>query len=170
MFQQQCDKYWNEMCSTGKHVKHGDIHVYTEHSLFMARLNVRTFRIYKVTKEWRKFIFIIHDETFTPPSIYYYMYLCKILMMDPFIMYKSARSQESQSFTACTISKEQYDMWEWFFFNFDTINTLASCSLRSRAFCASGSRKFSQLTRNALKRIEMQKKNFTPLTDYALCA
>ena len=28
---------------------------------------------------------------------------------------KSARSQESQSFTAYTISKEQYDRWEWFF-------------------------------------------------------
>ena len=49
-------------------------------------------------------------------------------------------------------------------------NRLTSCLLRSRAFCASRSRKFtkkksvSQSTRNALKRIEMQKKNVTPLT------
>ena len=50
----------------------------------------------------------------------------------------------------------------FFFWNFDTFNqtnTLASCSLRSRAFCASRSRKFSkkksvsQSTQNALKRI-----------------
>ena len=65
-----------------------------------------------------------------------------------------------------------------FLWNFDTIkrtNTLAFGSLRSRAFYASRSRKFSkkksvsQLTRNALKRIEMKKK-FTPLTHYALRA
>ena len=48
-------------------------------------------------------------------------------------------------------------------------------SLRSRALYASRSRKFSkksvsQSTRNALKRIEMPKKFFTPLTDYALRA
>ena len=71
---------------------------------------------------------------------------------------KIARPQESQSFTAYTITKEQYDSWEWFFlWNFDTIkrtNTLASGSIRSRAFYASRSRKFSK-KKVCLNRLEM---------------
>ncbi|XP_076440176.1 receptor-type tyrosine-protein phosphatase kappa-like isoform X2 [Babylonia areolata] len=42
---QQCDKYWNDMASSHRYVRHGDIHIWNEDSVFMARLNIRTFRI-----------------------------------------------------------------------------------------------------------------------------
>ena len=38
-----------------------------------------------------------------------------IIYIMQFSVYKIARPQESQSFTAYTFSKEQYDSWEWFF-------------------------------------------------------
>ncbi|KAL8582184.1 hypothetical protein ACOMHN_004103 [Nucella lapillus] len=42
---QQCDKYWNDMVSSHRYVRHGDIHIWNEDSIFMAQLNIRTFRI-----------------------------------------------------------------------------------------------------------------------------
>ncbi|XP_025109408.1 receptor-type tyrosine-protein phosphatase kappa-like isoform X2 [Pomacea canaliculata] len=42
---QQCDKYWNDMNSSHKYVRHGDIHIWNEDTVFMAQLTVRTFRI-----------------------------------------------------------------------------------------------------------------------------
>ena len=91
---------------------------------------------------------------------------------------KIARLQESQSFTAYTISKEQYDSWEWFFMKLwynqsdqHTRNLLASLApvLRFALTKIFEKKSVSQSTWNALKRIEMQKK-ITPLTDYALRA
>ncbi|XP_070194716.1 receptor-type tyrosine-protein phosphatase kappa-like [Littorina saxatilis] len=42
---QQCDKYWNDMASSHRYVRHGDIHIWNEDSVIMAQLNIRTFRI-----------------------------------------------------------------------------------------------------------------------------
>ena len=93
------------------------------------------------------------------------------------ILYNST-PQGSQSFTAYTISKEQYDNWEWFFRKLwynqsNTSNTLASCLLRSRTFCASRSLKFfkKECISIDLKYSETHgnaKKSFTLLVHYVL--
>ena len=48
LLQQQCDKYWNDLASSHKYVRHGDIHIWTEDIVLMAKLCVRTFRIQRV--------------------------------------------------------------------------------------------------------------------------
>ncbi|RUS82419.1 hypothetical protein EGW08_009807, partial [Elysia chlorotica] len=42
---QQCDKYWVD--HTRKYSRHGDIHIWHERSIYLAKLNIRTFRIQK---------------------------------------------------------------------------------------------------------------------------
>ncbi|GFO03966.1 receptor-type tyrosine-protein phosphatase kappa [Plakobranchus ocellatus] len=42
---QQCDKYWVD--HTRKYTRHGDIHIWHERSVYLAKLNIRTFRIQK---------------------------------------------------------------------------------------------------------------------------
>ncbi|XP_055956431.1 receptor-type tyrosine-protein phosphatase kappa [Patella vulgata] len=44
---QQCDKYWDDFLGVKKYVRHGNIHIWTEESIYMAQLNIRTFRIQK---------------------------------------------------------------------------------------------------------------------------
>ncbi|XP_041366753.1 tyrosine-protein phosphatase 12-like [Gigantopelta aegis] len=44
---QQCEKYWDDLLSITKYVRHGDIHIWTEDSILLAQLNIRTFRIQK---------------------------------------------------------------------------------------------------------------------------
>ena len=90
-------------------------------------------------------------------------------------MHKITRSQGSQSFKAYTISTDEND----FFFYETLIHSIgptrshlarfARARFALRAHENFQKKSVSQSTRNALKRIEMQKK-FTPLTDYALRA
>ena len=84
---------------------------------------------------------------------------------------KIARPQESQSFTAYTISKEQYDSWEWVFVKlwYNQADQHARIWLASLARVLRfalpkifENKSVSQLTRNAMKSIEMPKK-FLPL-------
>ena len=88
--------------------------------------------------------------------------ICRHLLMN-----KIARPQGSQSFTVYTISKEQYDSWEWFFMKrwYNQSDQHARIWLASLArvlrFALTKifeKKSVSQSTRNALKRIEMQKK------------
>ncbi|ESP05235.1 hypothetical protein LOTGIDRAFT_152052 [Lottia gigantea] len=44
---QQCDKYWEDYSGVKKYVQHGSIHIWTEASVHLAHLNIRTFRIQK---------------------------------------------------------------------------------------------------------------------------
>ena len=79
--------------------------------------------------------------------------------------------QGSHSFTAYTISKEQYDSWEWYFmklwYNQSDQHARILLASRARVLRFALTKIFekisaSQSTRNALKRIEMQKKFFYP--------
>ncbi|XP_060594433.1 receptor-type tyrosine-protein phosphatase kappa-like isoform X2 [Ruditapes philippinarum] len=42
---QQCDKYWGDILSVQKYVRHGDIHIYLKDKLELSKLTVRTFQI-----------------------------------------------------------------------------------------------------------------------------
>ncbi|XP_046355427.2 receptor-type tyrosine-protein phosphatase kappa-like [Haliotis rufescens] len=44
---QQCEKYWDVFLGVKKYVRHGDIHIWNKDAVFMAQLNIRTFRIQK---------------------------------------------------------------------------------------------------------------------------
>ena len=47
-FQQQCDKYWGDVFSAQRYVRHGDIHIWLDTTMEMAELTVRSFRIQHV--------------------------------------------------------------------------------------------------------------------------
>ncbi|XP_033738828.1 receptor-type tyrosine-protein phosphatase mu-like [Pecten maximus] len=42
---QQCDKYWGDVFSMQKYVRHGDIHIWLDSSMEIAQLTIRNFRI-----------------------------------------------------------------------------------------------------------------------------
>nr|XP_022317886.1 receptor-type tyrosine-protein phosphatase epsilon-like isoform X2 [Crassostrea virginica] len=42
---QQCDKYWGDVFSMHKYVKHGDIHIWLESTMEISQLTIRTIRI-----------------------------------------------------------------------------------------------------------------------------
>ncbi|XP_076093881.1 receptor-type tyrosine-protein phosphatase epsilon-like [Mytilus galloprovincialis] len=42
---QQCDKYWGDVFSAQRYVRHGDIHIWLDATMEMAQLTVRSFRI-----------------------------------------------------------------------------------------------------------------------------
>ncbi|KAL5022618.1 hypothetical protein ScPMuIL_001773 [Solemya velum] len=44
---QQCDKYWGDVMSLQKYVRHGNIHIWLEGTIVMAKLIIRTFRVQK---------------------------------------------------------------------------------------------------------------------------
>ncbi|KAJ8305250.1 hypothetical protein KUTeg_015795, partial [Tegillarca granosa] len=44
---QQCDKYWGDVFSMHKYVRHGDIHIWLDSTMEIAQLTVRSFRIQK---------------------------------------------------------------------------------------------------------------------------
>ena len=49
LLQQQCDKYWGDVFSMQKYVRHGDVHIWLESTIEMAQLTVRNFRIQRVS-------------------------------------------------------------------------------------------------------------------------
>ncbi|XP_045159751.1 receptor-type tyrosine-protein phosphatase mu-like isoform X3 [Mercenaria mercenaria] len=42
---QQCDKYWGDILSVQKYVRHGDIHIFLKDKLELSKLVIRTFQI-----------------------------------------------------------------------------------------------------------------------------
>ncbi|KAK3090093.1 hypothetical protein FSP39_009137 [Pinctada imbricata] len=52
---QQCDKYWGDVFSMQKYVRHGDIHIWLDSTVEMAQLTIRSFRIQRegVTEQRR---------------------------------------------------------------------------------------------------------------------
>ncbi|XP_069126271.1 receptor-type tyrosine-protein phosphatase epsilon-like [Argopecten irradians] len=42
---QQCDKYWGDVFSMQKYVRHGDIHIWLDSTMEIAQLTIRNFRI-----------------------------------------------------------------------------------------------------------------------------
>ncbi|KAK3577546.1 hypothetical protein CHS0354_026514 [Potamilus streckersoni] len=69
---QQCDKYWGDVLSVQKYVRHGDIHIYLEDVLVLAKLMIRTFKIRREgTSEFqllKHFEMVGFNDEFTDPG------------------------------------------------------------------------------------------------------